>query len=98
MAVAGRIVTKLDVFAQASMSHLGETSRNTPRFILELSLKRRALVLREILSRQARGALLSENSWELQVCRYSCSPSEEPHIWAKSGLAQARRARLSESS
>ncbi|QCE00628.1 hypothetical protein DEO72_LG7g1918 [Vigna unguiculata] len=39
---------------------------------------------------EARDARLSENAWELDVCRYSCSPGEEPHLWARSGLAQAR--------
>jgi len=51
MAVAGRIVARPDVFAQATLSHLGETCRNRPRLTLELSLRRRALVLSEVLSR-----------------------------------------------
>ena len=51
MVVVGRTVMRSDIFAQASLSRLGETSRNMPRFILELSLRRRALVLSEVLSR-----------------------------------------------
>jgi len=39
MAVAGRTMARTDVFAQASLSRLGKTSCNRPRFILELSLK-----------------------------------------------------------
>jgi len=53
MVVAGRTVTRSDAFAQASLSHLGKTNRNTPRFILDLSLKRRALILSEVLSRSS---------------------------------------------
>ena len=50
MAVAGRTVTRFDVLAQASLSCLGETCRNRPRFALKLSLRRRVLVLSEELS------------------------------------------------
>jgi len=50
MVDAGRIVARTDTLAQASLSRLRETSRNMPRFLLSLSLRRRALVLREILS------------------------------------------------
>ncbi|QCE11220.1 hypothetical protein DEO72_LG10g2453 [Vigna unguiculata] len=50
MAVAGRTVARPDVFAQANLSRLGETCRNRARFALELSLKRRALVLSKELS------------------------------------------------
>ncbi|QCD79394.1 hypothetical protein DEO72_LG1g3034 [Vigna unguiculata] len=32
------------------------------------------------------------------VCCCCLSPSEEPHLWARGGLTQARRARLSEHS
>ena len=37
MAGVGRTMARSDVFAQASLSRLGETSRKRPRFILELS-------------------------------------------------------------
>jgi len=50
MAVAGRTMARYDVFAQVGLFRLGETSRNRPKFALELSLKRRALVLSEVLS------------------------------------------------
>jgi len=51
MAVAGRIVTRSDVLAQANLTCLGETCRNKPSFTLEFSLKQRALVLSEVPSR-----------------------------------------------
>ena len=51
MVDTGRTVASTDTLAQASMSGLGEHSRNKPRFLLELSLRRRALVLSEVLSR-----------------------------------------------
>ncbi|QCE10355.1 hypothetical protein DEO72_LG10g1585 [Vigna unguiculata] len=47
---------------------------------------------------KARGARLSEISWEPDAFCCSYSSSEEPHLWARDGLAQARRARPSESS
>jgi len=47
---AGKIVARTDALAQASLSHLGEISRNIPMFILELSLRRRALVLSKVTS------------------------------------------------
>jgi len=42
--------------------------------------------------------VVRSDAWELEACRCSCSPGEEPHLWARGGLAQARRARLSEKS
>jgi len=51
--VVGRTVARSDVIVQAGLSRLGETCRNRPRFALELSLKRRALVLSEVLSRSS---------------------------------------------
>ncbi|QCD78816.1 hypothetical protein DEO72_LG1g2452 [Vigna unguiculata] len=36
---------------------------------------------------------LSENSWEPDVFRFSCSKGEGPHLGAKRSLAQARRSR-----
>jgi len=50
MVVVGRTMTRCDVFAQANLSRLGETCRNRPRLTLELSLRRRALILSEVLS------------------------------------------------
>jgi len=98
VAVAGRIVARSDVFAQANLSHLGETCRTRPKFTLELSLRRRALVLSKVLSAQAKRARLSENAGEPEARRCSCSPGEEPHLWARGDLAQARRARLNKNS
>ncbi|QCE10426.1 hypothetical protein DEO72_LG10g1656 [Vigna unguiculata] len=46
-----RTVARPDVFAQATMSRLGETCRNRYKLALELSLRRRAFVLSEVLSR-----------------------------------------------
>ncbi|QCD96795.1 hypothetical protein DEO72_LG6g1505 [Vigna unguiculata] len=43
----GRIVAKPDVFAQATLSRLGETCRNRSKLAFELSFKQRALVLSE---------------------------------------------------
>jgi len=51
VAVAGRTVARSVIFSQASLSHLGETCRNRLKFTLELSLRRRALVLSEALPR-----------------------------------------------
>jgi len=45
-----------------------------------------------------REARLSENAWGPWHVAVVFSPGEEPHLWARSGLAQARRARLSEKS
>ncbi|QCD87015.1 hypothetical protein DEO72_LG3g1546 [Vigna unguiculata] len=47
---------------------------------------------------QVRASCLSENSWELEVFRFSCSSGERPHLWTKRNLTQARRSRLSENS
>ncbi|QCE13646.1 hypothetical protein DEO72_LG11g641 [Vigna unguiculata] len=52
-----------------------------PLFVSKISLSS---------SFQARDARLSENAWELEVCRCSCSLCEGPHLWARSGLAQTR--------
>jgi len=53
MVVSGRTMARSDVFVQASLSRLGETSKNRPKFALKLSLKRRALILSEVLSRSS---------------------------------------------
>ncbi|QCD90238.1 hypothetical protein DEO72_LG4g1193 [Vigna unguiculata] len=47
---------------------------------------------------QARGTRLSENSWEPGTFHCSCSSGEEPHLWARGGLAQVRKAHPSENS
>jgi len=46
-----RIVGKTDILAQASRSRLSESITNPPRLSLELSLRRRALILSEKSSR-----------------------------------------------
>jgi len=51
MAVARRTMARSDVFAHVNLPRLGETCKNRPRLKLELSLRRRALVLSEVLSR-----------------------------------------------
>jgi len=58
MAVAGRTIMRPDVLAQATQSRLSETCRNKseprrPSLVLELSLRRRALVLSEAPSRES---------------------------------------------
>jgi len=80
--VVGRTVAISDVFAQASMSHLGETSRNRLRW--------RALVWARYYLAQARRARLSDDAWELEARCYSCNPGEEPQLWERGGLAQGR--------
>jgi len=44
-------MVRLDVLAQVTQSRLGETCRNRSKLVLELSLRRRALVLSEVSSR-----------------------------------------------
>ena len=51
MADIGRIMASTNTLAQASLARLIENSKNRPRFLFELSLRRRALVLSEMLSR-----------------------------------------------
>jgi len=53
MAVAGRTMARSGSHL-VSVSRLGETSRNRLRFALELWLRRRALVLNEVLSRSGK--------------------------------------------
>jgi len=66
------------------------------RVILELSLRRRALVLSEALSRSGERRLPKWGCVGALVCCYSLIPGEEPHFWAMGDLARARMARLSE--
>ena len=66
------------------------------RVILELSLRRRALVLSEAPSRSGERRSLKRERMEAMVCCCYLSPGEEHHLWAKGGLTQVRRARLSE--
>ncbi|QCD93615.1 hypothetical protein DEO72_LG5g1690 [Vigna unguiculata] len=48
-----RIVARTAILVQPSLSCLGENSRGWPGFLLELSLRRRALVLSEVSSRSS---------------------------------------------
>ncbi|QCD92700.1 hypothetical protein DEO72_LG5g768 [Vigna unguiculata] len=59
MTVAGRKVTRPDILPQATQSRLSETCRNGSELALalELSLKRRALVLSETPSRSGERGL-----------------------------------------
>ncbi|QCD94567.1 hypothetical protein DEO72_LG5g2651 [Vigna unguiculata] len=68
------------------------------RFTFELSLRRRSLVLSEVLSHSDKRRLPKRERVGALVCCCSLSPGEEPHLWTRGGLAQARRARLSERS
>jgi len=54
--------------------------------------------LREAMSRSSERGLPNRDRVETFACRYSFSPGEGSHFWARGGLAQARRARLSENS
>jgi len=65
------------------------------RVTLELLLRQRALVLSEALSRSGERRSPKRERVEAMVCCCYFSPSEEPNVWARGGLAQARRARLS---
>jgi len=56
----------------------------------ELSLRRRALVLSEPLSRSGERCSPKREGVEALGCHCSFSPGEEPQLWARSGLAQAR--------
>jgi len=53
------------IFAQASSSRLGENSRSSHWFLLELSLRRRAFVLSDESSRSGEGVLLKREFVEL---------------------------------
>jgi len=44
-------VARTDILAQANWSRLGKNNRSWPKFLLELSLRRRAFVLSEVSSR-----------------------------------------------
>ncbi|QCD86162.1 hypothetical protein DEO72_LG3g683 [Vigna unguiculata] len=84
VAVARRTVARSDTLAQASLSRLSATCRSRlGSHSNSRSGERRSL------KRERVGAL---------VCCSSLSLGEELHLWVRSGLAQARRARLSERS
>ena len=95
MDVAGRTVTRSNVFAQASLSRLGETCRNmlgscsSSRSGGELSFERGDISLRREGSpkRECMGAL---------ACRCTFGLGEEPHLWERGGLAQASWSRSGE--
>jgi len=57
MVVVGRTFARSNVFAQANMFGVGETCRNRPKFTVKLSLRRRTLVLSEVLSRSSKKGL-----------------------------------------
>jgi len=60
------------------------------RVTLELSLRRRALVLSEALSHSGERRSPKQEYVEAFMCCCNLSPGEEPHLWARGGLAQAR--------
>ena len=66
------------------------------RITLKLSLRRRAIVLSEVLSRSSERRSPKRERVGTLVCCRSLSPGNEPHLWAMGGLAQARGACLSE--
>jgi len=91
-------MARTDILAQASLSRLGENSRNWPKLLLELSLRRRAFVLSEEESR-SNERVSPKRELVVSCCSsLGCSSGKRPHLWTKSSLAQARRSRPSENS
>ena len=91
-----RTAARTDNLAQASLSRLGRHSRNWPRLLLELSLKRRAFVLSDKASLS--GERVSPKRELVVSCCGSlcCRAGERPHFERRAvslrrgGLAQAR--------
>jgi len=71
-------VVRTDIFAQASLSRLGENSISSPWYLLELSLKRRASVLCDESSRS--GEKVSLKREPMETCSVQCS---SPLAWAR---------------
>jgi len=65
VAVAGWIVARPEVLAQATQPRLGETCRNWFELALELSLRRRAFVWARHNRAQEREARLREDEWRV---------------------------------
>ena len=78
------LLLKRDWLAQARLAEAGQG------YTHELSLRRRALVLSEVLSRSGERRSPKREGVEALGCRCSFSPGEEPHLWARGGLAQVR--------
>ncbi|QCD86716.1 hypothetical protein DEO72_LG6g1561 [Vigna unguiculata] len=93
-----RTMAITDILAQASLSRLGENSRSWPKFLLELSLRRKAFVLSDEISRSIERVSPKRELMGAYCGSLGCGPGERPHLWAKSSLAQARRSRPSENS
>jgi len=94
--VAGRTVTRFVALAQARLTRPWRDLQKQTKATLELSLKRKALVLSEAPSRSGERRSPKRERVGALVCCSCFSPSEEAHLWTRGGLAQARRARLSE--
>ncbi|QCE15671.1 hypothetical protein DEO72_LG11g2683 [Vigna unguiculata] len=77
-----------------AQARLAETSQVHIRALAQV----KSSCLNEATSRSGERGSPKRDRVETLTCRYSFSPSEEPHLWARVGLAQARRARLSENS
>jgi len=88
-------VARTGIFAQTSLSHLGDNSRSSSWFLLELSLRRRASVLSDESSRSSKKVSLKRELFETccALCSH-CRSSEGLQFWAKGNFAQARTRRM----
>jgi len=84
-------MAKIGIFGQASMYRLGENSRSSPWFLLELSLRRRASVLSDESSRLSEKVLLKRE--HVETCSVHCSNSR---LGEMGSLEQENLSRLSE--
>jgi len=90
IAVTGWTVARLIILAQATLSRLGETCRGQTLARARALAQAEGLSLSEALSCLGeRHSPKRERVWARGVS-LQCSLSEGPHLWARSGLAQAR--------
>jgi len=80
-------VVRYVIFAQASLSHLGENSRSWPKFLLELLLRCRTLVLSEVLSRSGERGSPKRERVRAYLCFTWLWLRREAFPWAGSSLA-----------
>jgi len=89
---SGEKVTLSPKRACLAQARLAETSQVHIRALAQAE----SSCLSEAMSRSSEKGSPQRDRVETLACRYSFNPGEGPHFWAKGGLAQARRARLSE--
>jgi len=101
MMMHARTMARSDVFAQASLSRLGENSKTLPWLLLELSLRRRVLVLSEISSRSGERSSSKQElvgvwwvSLQLKLRRGTSPLGKE---WSRSGKEGSSRRELTKS-